>query len=287
MTARTPTASIVLLGLLTAGLAGQSAPGAAPTFDVASIKPNRSGGGGIDIRFLPGGRFVAANIFARELIRIAYQMPQLLNVVGGPAWLDGDRFDVEATAGGTPSVEQMLPMIQMLLAERFKLVAHVETRPLPVYALVLARRDGSRGAQLRPFVGQCAITQLPSGGPPAAPSLDGAVHCGLHFESVNTNGMRVTGEGATIEQLTKWMPLHVYRTVIDRTGLMGRFDLQFEFTRRGPGRLEDPATAGQPAADSGTSIFTAVEEQLGLELDSQTAPLDVVVVDSVERPTAN
>ena len=273
-----------LIVLVAARLVGQSSGPATGEFDIVSIKANTSGDGGTFVRFLPGGRFVGTNIMGRNLVQLAYQLGQLINVIGGPKWLDEERYDVEGRASGEPSVEQLQTMILPLLRDRFKLRAHRETRPLPVYALMLVRSDGTPGLRLKPFAGACATARLPSGGPAPAPDAAGARPCGIRYDTTATNGMRVTATGATFDQLLRWLPLHVDRIVIDRTGLTGRFDFEFEFmpVRRQPAS-PDLAAAAPP--DGGTSIFTALQEQVGLRLESQRAPLDVVVIDSVEHPS--
>ena len=141
-------------------LAAQS-PGAAPTFEVASVKPNRSGDGGIFFNILPGGRFRVINSTTREIIRAAYQFEfQPFQIVGGPDWIDVDRFDVEARSEGNPAPEQVSSMVRTLLADRFKLLLRKETRELPIYALVAARGDRRLGGQLRPSKGDCVTTRI-------------------------------------------------------------------------------------------------------------------------------
>src|ERR1700730_10541459 len=157
------------LSLLTAGivataglsmsppLAAQSPPIAAsgPVFEAASVKPNTSGDARVILVPQPGGRLTGTNVTAAMLIRFAYDLPDF-QVLGGPTWLNSDRFDVLAKAEGDPSVDQKRWMVRRLLAERFRLTAHTETRALPIYALVMARRDGRMGPQLRPTEADCA-----------------------------------------------------------------------------------------------------------------------------------
>ena len=133
-----------------------------PVFEVASIKPNKSGDGRMLIGFQPGGRFSATGITLRMLIGIAYGSPQPLpnfRIIGGPSWINSDRFDIVAKAEGDvpPGPDSPFPlMIRAMLADRFKLVVHNESRELPIYELVLARSDGKLGPQLRPATVDCA-----------------------------------------------------------------------------------------------------------------------------------
>src|SRR3954471_4591586 len=136
---------------------GAQAPAGPPQFEVASVKPNKSGGGPMRIGFQPGGRFVATNVPVRDLISIAYGQPEPLpnfQIIGGPGWMTSDRFDIAAKAEGDPQPTaagpptQMFLMIRSLLADRFKLVAHEETRDQPVYFLRIDRSDGKLGPQL-------------------------------------------------------------------------------------------------------------------------------------------
>src|SRR6266436_5660388 len=152
-------AAIVAIGPASSSRIAAQASTSPPQFEVASVKPNKSGAGPMRIGFQPGGRFVASNVPVRDLISIAYGQPQPLpnfQIIGGPGWVASDRFDVAAKAegdlqpsgpGGPPS--QLFLMIRSLLADRFKLVVHEETRDQPIYALRLDRPDGKFGPQFR------------------------------------------------------------------------------------------------------------------------------------------
>jgi bla regulator protein blaR1 len=156
-----------------------AAPESAPKFEVASIKPNKSGDGRVMIG-APAGRFTATNVPLGFLITFAYQI-QPFQIQGGPSWLNSDRFDIVATTGdiplepqgaGTPSKAQL--MLRSLLADRFQLVTHPETREMPIYALVLARSDGKLGPNLTPAKTDCAAARgRRGGGPPPAPPQPG------------------------------------------------------------------------------------------------------------------
>jgi len=166
---------IVAILAATAAAAAQTPP-PAPAFEVASIKPNKSGDGRFGIGMQPGGRFAATGIPLRQLIAMAYGSPgqplPAFRIIGGPAWMNSDRFDIVAKAEGDiqPGSNSPLPlMLRALLADRFKLVVHNESRELPIYALMKARRDGKLGPQLRPTTVDCAALAAArgrDGGPP-------------------------------------------------------------------------------------------------------------------------
>ena len=275
----------------TAPWVAAQAPAAPPQFEVASVKPNKSGGGPMRIGFQPGGRFTATNVPVRDLISMAYGQPQPLpsfQIIGGPGWMASDRFDIVAKAEGDvqPGLAgpptQMFLMLRGLLADRFKLVAHEETRDQPVYVLRLDRSDGKLGPQLRPSTTDCAAMRGANrGGPPPAPPQPGQVPtCGAMFGP----GRMMSG-GTPIEMLTNGLARLVNRVVIDRTGLTGNYESSLEFTpdqsQLPPGGL--PPGIPAPPVD-GPSLFTALKEQLGLKLESDHAAVRVLVIDSIEQP---
>lgn len=263
-------------------------------FEVASVKKNESNTDAQSTRLQPGGRLVMTNQPLRRLILFAYGLqPQQL--AGGPDWLDSDRFDIVAQAGGNippsppggpPGPAQL--MLQRLLAERFKLAVHTETRELPIYALTLTRSDGQLGPRIRPSKTDCAslLTGRAGGAPPALPRLpDGRPACGIGSGGAG----RMLAGGTTMAMLaTLVLSGPAGRMVVDRTDLPGGYDFDLEFT---PDPLGSPAgvarDAPPPATDDRPSLFTAIEEQLGLKLQPQRAPVDVLVIDRVEPPTKN
>ncbi len=177
-------------------------------------------------------------------------------------------------------------MMRALLADRFKLAVHTESRELPIYALTLARRDGKTGSQLRPAAVDCVamFAARGRGGPPPAPPQPGErPPCGMRLGPGN-----LSGGGVTMAQLSTTLSQFVQRVVVDRTGLTGNFDIDLTWTpdQLPQGRGEPPPGVQLPPIDpNGPSIFTAVQEQLGLKLDSQRGPVDVLVIDRVEQPT--
>jgi uncharacterized protein (TIGR03435 family) len=221
----------------------------APAFEVASIKRNVSGDPRSGVRTLPGGRIAVINLNLRQIIRNAYGSNDL-EVVGGPDWIDSDRWDITASAGTGKADEPPEPMLKSLLVDRFTLRAHVEMRERPIYALVGARADKRLGDKIHVSPTDCRA--------------DG--DCGR--TSARTNGVvsgTITGVARTMADLGRSLSPYSGRRVFDRTGLEGRYDFELTWS-------ED------------VSFFTAVQEQLGLKIESQRAPVDVVVIDSVQRP---
>ena len=267
--------------VVAAPILAQSVP--LPSFEVASVKPTAGGqvnvGGqiwtSVGASFKPGGNFEAVNATLGSVIRLAYGLREF-QTVGGPAWLDTERFDIQARPP-QGAVESDGPRrLQSLLAERFSLKAHRETRDLPIYALVLARANGALGPRLR----KSQVETEPAGafGPQCTAPGTGPTSMKL---------CRIT----MAEVADKWLPMYAGRTIVDRTGLSGGFDLGIDFDNRpvpgvGPGGgFPSAPQAAEPS--NKVSIFTALEEQLGLKLEPQTRPAEVLVIDHVERPTPN
>jgi uncharacterized protein (TIGR03435 family) len=213
----------------------------------------------------------------RNIIRNFYRIPQF-ELIGGPDWLSTERWDLVAKAEGDPPPERMLEMVKTLVAERFKLVVHRETREMPIYALVLAKRDGSLGPQLHRSTTDCAAifaeARARGGTPPRAPG--GGPLCGT-----NMDAGRMATSAVSIADVARNLSTVAGRNVIDKTGLTGNFDLELKWApEASPGNAPESA---QPSND-GASLFTAIQEQLGLKLDAQRGPVEVLVIDSVERP---
>jgi uncharacterized protein (TIGR03435 family) len=247
--------------------------GPKPQFEVATVRPNKSGESGASLGPRPGGRLNGTNQTARNLIRNAFNI-QPFQLIGGPDWMDSDRFDIVAKAAdadidarGMLTMSQFMLRLQSLLEDRFGMVTHWETRELPVYALVLAT-PGKLGPKLKPHTGDCDRAR---GGPPPAPGSP-ALNCGTRM-NMTPAGAKVTGSGIGMETFTRNLAGATGRSVVDKTGLSGSYDLDLEF-------IPD-----QSADTTGPSLFTAMQEQLGLKLDSQRAPIEVLVIDKLERPT--
>ncbi len=297
-------AVVVAAGLLTAGIAPLRAaqgaqvpstqPGAVPAFDVVSIKENKSGDSVQGSRRQPG-RIVITNVPLRlNIINFFGLQPQQLT--GGPDWIDSTRYDIIAQFSGEMpltepgTVGPLQLMMQRMFSERFKLAVHTETREIPIYTLTLARSDRALGPNLRPAATDCEAVMnamlksaREGGGPPPAPPQlpDGRPACGMRFGP----GSRLTAGGTSMAALARSMSNQAGRIIVDKTGLTGGFDFDLEFT-------PDPAAAGaQPPAGptdaNMPSLFTALEEQLGLKLLPQRGPVEMLVIDRVERPTEN
>lgn len=233
-----------------------------PEFDAVSVKPNVSGDRRQSQR-TDGRTFRATNVPARNLLRQAYGlMFEDYRLVGAPDWIAVERFDVVATLPEQAPHSQVSDMLRTMLAERFKLVAHTETREAPTYALVLARKDGRLGPQLRHAERDCGAS------PAAKSSPDDDHPCELQI------GAEIRGRGQRMDQLAKTLLQFVGRSIVDRTGLTGGFDFDIQASE----------IAG---SDDLPSIYTAIQEQLGLKLESIRGPVEFVVVDHIDRPESN
>lgn len=235
-------------------------------FEVASVRPNKSGALNSSTSGR-GGSFTATNVTAYQLIIYAYRL-RPFQLASGPRWIGSDRFDIQARPPENAKPDNPA-MTRALLRDRFKLVAHTETKQEQVYALVLARGDGRLGPQLKPSTQNCAAAQ------PGTPSP-----CGMNTSTNDTTG-RLVGTGQSMEQLAAALGgFGLNRMVLDRTGLTGSFDIELKWT-------PDNARTTSAQSNDAPSIFAALQEQLGLRLDSQRGPVEFLVVDSIERPTAD
>ncbi|HYL75938.1 MAG TPA: M56 and DUF3738 domain-containing protein [Bryobacteraceae bacterium] len=247
---------------------------AASKFEVASIKPSAPGGLAARFMMAPGGRVNINNINVKFLIQQAYQVRDF-QITGGPGWIGSDRYDIVAKGEGDEQIsqEQMRAMMQGLLADRFKLVIHRETKELPVYSLVL----GKNGPKLK----ETPETE-------GVPGPDGVRRGGMQ---VRMGRGLINGQGMTMEMLATQLANQLGRTVIDKTGLKGGYEVKLEWTPeqgQGPAiQREGGGDAPPTTADSGPTIFTALQEQLGLKLESTKGPVTIIVIDSVEKPTEN
>jgi uncharacterized protein (TIGR03435 family) len=270
-----------LLVVAACGLFGQSAD--TPRFAVASIKPNPSKvppsmATAMGAGYRPGGRFVAGNAPVTFLIQRAYSV-QNFQVVGGPSWVNTVGYDIEAKPDGNIGQEQMWLMVQTLLADRFKLSMHRETRDLPVYDLEVVK-----SGKLPPPLRACSDDPpLPQSGQPRPKPP-----CGPGIVASGT-GRALDGISVSMPAFAKLLSMMVGREVIDKTGFTGRFALHVEFAPDDalPGLPNQGPEAALPADGARPSLFTALPEQLGLRLQKSTGPVDVFVIDHVEKPTEN
>ncbi len=264
----------------------------APEFEVASIKPTKAGTPGFFINMRPGGRFSATGITVKFLLEQAYDVKDS-QVIGAPSWTDSERYDIDAkpdeaeiakTNKLSPDErrQELMKMLQSLLADRFKLSLGHDTRELPVYALVVAKNGPKfHESTIKPTPNQPDAPLPPpgQGGPPR-------------------QGIRMNGRGdltvtyVDVPMFADLLSRMVGRIVVDKTGLTGKYDFTLKWTPdEGQGMMGGPprpdGIAPPPPDPSGPSIFTALQEQLGLKLDSQKAMTDVLVIQHVERPTEN
>jgi uncharacterized protein (TIGR03435 family) len=228
------------------------------------------------------------NMPLRVLITFAYQLQQQ-QLIGGPSWVANDRFDIVAKMEGDPAPvapgagpDPLMLAMRTLLTERFKLVTHKETRDLDVYALTVARPDGKLGPAIKPSTTDCAALMAGrrgGGPPPAPPDPNGPVVCGLrgNIGRISMGGFLVSEFGRSLQGLAG-------RLVIDRTGLKGPYDLELTFQQDRPNGPLPPGVELPPVDPNAPNLFTALQEQLGLKLESTKAPIEVLVIDSVEQP---
>jgi uncharacterized protein (TIGR03435 family) len=271
-----------------AGSAGSPAQAAAQSlsFEVASIKPSEGDGRMVRIQMSPGGRYSASGVTVKMLMQQAYDVKDF-QIVGGPAWMSSAPFDINAKSED-PNVarDQVRLMLQSLLAERFQLKFHRETRELPVYALVVGRNG--------PKLQLSAIQPAPEGAPATAPKPGATPAGGVGAKAGGTmmsmGRGQISAQMAPMAAIVNMLAQQLGRPVIDKTDLKGNFDFKLEWTPDETARSLGIGTGGDaaPAADSsGPSIFTAVQEQLGLRLESQKGPVEVLVIDAVEKPSGN
>jgi uncharacterized protein (TIGR03435 family) len=276
------TVALLIVGVLSLRPFGAQAPADAhPAFEVASVKPTKIAGTSFVLLY-PGGRFSATNVTLGGLIARAWGL-QTDQVDGGPAWLQSDGFDIEAKAEGNPPADQIWLMLRTLLAERFKLVVRTETRELPVYELVPARNEGTLGPSLRPSLEtNCAKSALAAG--PLAPFDANHPPCGVLYSPIG----HWIGRTVSIRTVANALVRMVGRVVIDRTGLVGTFDLDLQWTDLAALLAPvGPVPDVQPAPADGPSLFAALQEQLGLKLHSTKGPVDVYVIEHAEKATEN
>ncbi|MGB9458991.1 MAG: M56 and DUF3738 domain-containing protein [Bryobacteraceae bacterium] len=280
----------ILLIITAVGLFGQS--DATPRFEVASVKRNISAPTHMIVRPRPGGGLFAENAPLIMLIENAYGV-QAFQISGGPSWIQSDGYDIEAKGDAKASRAETFLMLRSLLEDRFQLKLHRETKELPVYALTAAKG----GLKLQPPkeggcipVGPNETLSPPAPGQPAPGFPCGRV--GVHGES---SGVRMEGGKVAMPEFIRMLSMVLGRPVVDRTGFTGTFDLRLDFTPdEAAAGLPRSAGAGNPegppAATDSTgppAIFTAIQEQLGLKLESAKGPVEVLVIDHVERPSQN
>jgi uncharacterized protein (TIGR03435 family) len=261
-----------------------------PQFEVASIKPSAPDQRGMRIGNSPGGTLNISNLPLKELIMFAWSV-QPFQISGGPAWINSARYDISAKPDHKPKEDEVPLMLQALLADRFQLKIHHETKELPIYALVVANKDGNLGPQLTASKeGGC--TPFDPSKPPPPPGADKppALGCGNMMMGFD----RLSAVSIQIEGLIPMLSRMLGRTVLDKTGLTGKFDISLHWTPDQSQAMQPPPGGPPPGMPqpppvdpNGPSIFTALQEQLGLKLESQKGPVDIIVIDHVEKPSEN
>ena len=254
----------------------------ARTFEVASVRPNHSG----EIRLSfggPAGRYEIFNAPLRTIVRVAYQV-QDYQIVEAPGWIATERFDILAT---TPAVRpaERAEMLRNLLATRFGLRTHVERRDIPIFEMVLRRSDGRLGPSARATDVNCAARAAArsGGAPPPAPAAGVPIErplCGLMLRP----GVLMAG-AMTMGEFARELAAKVNRFVLDRTGITGFFDFDVQFTPDQTTPAPPGAPALPPVDPAGPSLFTALQEQLGVRLNATRGPVEVLVIDAISRPT--
>jgi uncharacterized protein (TIGR03435 family) len=276
----------VLATLLIAVAPSARAQSSRPQFEVTSVKPSAPGQQGL-MEMQPNGRFVAYAATVRNLTT-AYRMRNF-QVVGGPGWIDTDRYDIEARAEegsispatGFPDPNVPGPIeirIQSLLENRFQLQVHRETRELPVYELLVAKG----GSKMK--LSDDQTVQLRASGDPPPPERAGSLPRGSMRAgrgNLETNALPFTNFVSALSGITG-------RKVVDKTGLIGFYDIKLQWTPDPvPADAAAPRPEVPPVDSNGPSLFTAIQEQLGLKLESAKGPVEVLVIDSVSKPTEN
>jgi uncharacterized protein (TIGR03435 family) len=245
----------------------------APAFDVVVLKRNTSGDNSMSAGSRPGGVYTMVNGPISSIFGNAYRTPSN-EIVGAPGWFTTERYDVTARIVGNPTPEQRQLLWRELFAERMKLQAHYDTREQPTYALVLARSDGRLGPNLRRSATDCAArTEAGRRGeqlPPAPQAANGMPACSSRFGP----GSILSG-GQTMVRIAQSISGLAGRFTVDRTGLSGDYEFTLEYASARPG---DTSAADEP------NIFTALQEQLGLKLEPTRGPVEIVVIDHIERP---
>ena len=280
MTAGAMMRSILLLMLVLA----TASPLAAQQFDVVSIKPNVAAGGLPGFRSTPGGRVEMTGVTIGTLVTVAVERFPFddVEVINAPDWVGRDRYDIVVQPVDAKASADLPALVHALLTERFSVAAHWEKRDRDVYALVLAHPDRPLGPGLKRTEAGCEGTAAVAGGGASSARPGRGPSCTMGGTPGDLMGNAVTVEmfGRSIGQR------ELHRRVIDRTGITGSFDIDLHYRPDlGGGRPGGPPPA--PLDPDAPSIFTAIEEQLGLKLVSDHAPVDVLVLDRIERPAPN
>jgi len=284
---------VLALGVIAISIFAQTPAGPKPTFEVATVKPADPGQRGSSIMNQPGGRMVIRGMPLRGLLTFAYRVRDF-QISGGPGWVGTDRWDIEARAEegsitpppGPPNPNKPDPMairLQSLLEARFELQVHRETKEQPVYELSIAKS----GSKIKLSEDQTPYRPPERGAGPPPPMQPGAAMPRFSMRVGNGNLEAVSMD---IPNIVQTLSSILRRTVVDKTGLAGLYDVKLTWTPDVSAGGGPPLPGGNeppPSDPNGPSIFTAIQEQLGLKLDSAKGPVEVLMIDSVQKPTEN
>ena len=298
---------LVAISSMSIGMQAQEKP---PAFEVVSVKPsnpNSTSPLGAVPMVLPAanGRFTATNVPLRLLVRMAYGV-QDFQIDGGPSWQMSQRYDITGKAedGFAGAPQSMMPMVKTLLADRFKLKVHTETREMPVSALVIAREDGKLGPNLKPSTSDCSNAQAENqklaeafakGGPGALTGMlpkPGETRKCAMIPALSPGGFGMKADGQPLSVMIQLLTQATGRVVTDKTGLTGLYDWEIKFDPQVLLQIASQAGVNLPAgvnlsASDSPSLLTALREDLGLRLESERGPVEILVIDSAEMPEAN
>ena len=224
------------------------------SFDAASVKPADPAAVGSTFQFPAGGRLRISNGSLRQIIETAWYEFRDFQIVGGPSWLNSERYDISATSeshGTTDGIPEVRKKLQTLLRERFELQVHTETRELRLYRLVPAK---------------------------SGPKIASAGETDSRPAGIQSSCGRMTGTNTTMANLAVYLSRQLHRPVEDDSGLADKYTFEVEST-------PDDAPCSPPT--EGPSLFTALQEKLGLRLESAKGPQQVLVIDSVKKPSEN
>jgi uncharacterized protein (TIGR03435 family) len=233
----------------------------------------------------PGGGLRITNMTLKEMIVIAYRV-QPFQITGGPPWMDSLRYDIVAKPETKPKQGEIPLMLQALLADRFQVTLRSETKELPIYALVLAKKDGKPGPQMvESKEGTCIMPDPTKPPPPPEPGKPPALRCGQMMMSPR----HLTAISNPVSGMIPMLSRLLGRTIVDKTGLTAKFDITLDWTPdESQTMLLPPDAPKPPASDTpGPTIFTALQEQLGLKLESQKGPVETFIVERAEKPSEN
>jgi uncharacterized protein (TIGR03435 family) len=277
-------ARIILIAFASCSTYAQTSNGQ-PAFDVASIRPAEPVGGRAPLSSSvrpTGNGLTIENMTLKRMTLLAYQVKQF-QLSGGPSWFDSARFDIRARSENTAGWADLLLMLQSLLADRFHLVIRRESREVPIYVMVLARKDGKLGPNL--------IPSKEEGCPPreerAETATPGRRVFGCGPGSLGLT--RIHQVGVRIEDVASYLSGPLGRTVIDKTGLTGIYDIALDWPPDDPRSASPFAPPGPGLApeDTAPRLLDALKEQLGLKLESQKGPVEIFVIDRAEKPSEN